>query len=176
MRYTLFVLAVTLGGLTTGCKDSAITEPAGAIQLTPDPIHKAVTQANVAAFKGPVDLPASAILDQITRVFVHGRSIYTITRIPGLRPEFHAFEIATDAEITVPYPDGPSWKATGKSIDRIKMNRYTRYSIEKKFLINGMTPERYLHLRFAVTPTQVSVVRMWITGDERPSTSEAALQ
>jgi hypothetical protein len=152
-RLTGFLAAVVATSLM-GCQESNFTGPSATAMRTPDAVSKSALSDNTDIIILQASINDANEGDQYS---VTGRVKFGLTKLPIMSQEL--FDVVLDTEAKVkPLGSTPGgWAVSNNSLERVNLTYQTSGTVDKWYFLQGGPNSMYLHVRFDVTATTVSV-------------------
>jgi len=154
MKRTASILAAVVATVLVGCQESNVTGPSATSMLETNPVSKAApgNNSNIIILQATV---ADAGTNE--QYSVTGQVKYGLTQLPIMSQEL--FDVALDIQAKVKQLGSTErgWTVNNSSSERVNLTRQTSAIVDKWYFLQGGPNSLYMHIRFDVTATTVSV-------------------
>jgi hypothetical protein len=169
MKGILYITSIVIAIAAIGCENNNVAGPTESNAVQQSVLNK-VAPSSAVGF-------SQLVKYQDTMLKVTGQAVYTISQSPNMKTDMYDVAISTKGNlqplnvILQPWKDKASgvgknisWKIDGSSTEQIEIDSKVPVTLDKMYLILGMVSDMpcYLHVRFSVSRTQVSVLEMWV--------------
>ncbi len=154
MKRTMFALTITLMVIIVGCQESNVNGPSATAVPQTGPLSKAVLGSN-----SNIIILEATVVDAGTneQYSVSGQVKYGVTQLPIMREDLFDVVLDTQAKVKQLDPTERGWAVNNNSSERVNLTGRTSATVDKWYFLQGGPNSRYLHVRFDVTATTVSV-------------------
>ena len=154
MKRSMFVLAIVLMAIIIGCQESNVNGPSATPMLETNPVSKAAPSNN----SGVIVLQATVINANTNEQYsITGEVKYGLTQLPIMSEELFDVALDTQAKVKQLGSTERGWTVNDNSSERVDLTRRTSATVDKWYFLQGGPHSLYLHVRFEVTATTVSV-------------------
>jgi len=154
MKRTASILAAVVATVLVGCQESNVTGPSATRMLETNPVSKAAPSGN----SNIIILQATVgDADKGEQYSVTGQVKYDMTQLPIMSQELFDVVLDTQAKVELLGSGRSGWTVSNTSSERVNLTRQTSAIVDKWYFLRGGPNSLYLHVRFDVTATTVSV-------------------
>lgn len=159
MKRTASILAAIIAAALVGCQESNVTAPSATSLPGANPLSKAAPSSN-----SNIITLQSILFDagKAGQYSVSGQVKYGLTQLPIMREELFDVELNTQAKVKQEGSLERGWTVNDKCSERVNLTYQTSARVDKWYFLQGGPNSLYLHVRFDVTATTVSVISISI--------------
>ena len=154
MKRTASILAAVVATVLVGCQESNVSGPSAASMNETNSVSKAASSNN-----SNIIILEATVVDAGTneQYSVTGQVKYGLTQLPIMREDLFDVVLDTQAKVKQLGPTERGWTVNNNSSERVNLTGRTSATVDKWYFLQGGPNSRYLHVRFDVTATAVSV-------------------